>query len=33
MFDRDEVRALVLGARIVRQFGDPPLARTSDRCV
>ena len=23
MFDRDEIQALVLGARIVRQFGDP----------
>lgn len=30
MFDRDEVQALVLGARIVRQFGDPALARASD---
>jgi predicted DNA-binding transcriptional regulator YafY len=30
MFDRDEIQALVLGARIVRQFGDPPLARASD---
>jgi predicted DNA-binding transcriptional regulator YafY len=30
MFDRDEVQALVLGARIVRQFGDPGLARASD---
>jgi hypothetical protein len=27
MFDRDEIQALVLGARIVRQFGDPALAR------
>jgi predicted DNA-binding transcriptional regulator YafY len=30
MFDRDEIQALVLGARIVRQFGDPVLARASD---
>src|SRR5439155_14950175 len=30
MFDRDEIQALVLGARIVRQFGDPALARASD---
>jgi predicted DNA-binding transcriptional regulator YafY len=30
MFTRDEIEALVLGARIVRQFGDPPLARASD---
>ena len=30
MFTRDEIQALVLGARIVRQFGDPPLARASD---
>lgn len=29
MFDRDEIQALVLGARIVRQFGDPALARAS----
>jgi predicted DNA-binding transcriptional regulator YafY len=27
MFDREEIQALVLGARIVRQFGDPALAR------
>src|SRR4029077_13012347 len=27
MFDREEIQALVLGARIVRQFGDPGLAR------
>jgi len=26
MFDREEIQALVLGARIVRQFGDPALA-------
>src|SRR5690348_4589208 len=30
MFDRDEIQALVIGARIVRQFGDPALARASD---
>jgi predicted DNA-binding transcriptional regulator YafY len=30
MFDRDEIQALVLGARMVRQFGDPVLARASD---
>ena len=30
MFDREEIQALVLGARIVRQFGDPTLARASD---
>jgi predicted DNA-binding transcriptional regulator YafY len=30
MFTRDEIHALVLGARIVRQFGDLPLARASD---
>jgi predicted DNA-binding transcriptional regulator YafY len=30
MFDRDEIQALVLGARIVRQLGDPALARASD---
>lgn len=30
MFDRDEIQALVLGARIVRQVGDPALARASD---
>ena len=30
MFDRDEIQALVLGARIVRQFGDPALARAAD---
>src|SRR3954463_9846210 len=29
MFDRDEIQALVLGARIVAQFGDPALARAS----
>src|SRR6185436_7135151 len=30
MFDRDEIQALVLGARMVRRFGDPALARASD---
>src|SRR5262245_31026012 len=30
MFDRDEIQAIVLGARLVRQFGDPALARASD---
>jgi predicted DNA-binding transcriptional regulator YafY len=30
MFDREEIQALVLGARLVRQFGDPALARASD---
>src|SRR5262245_23521101 len=30
MFDRDEIQAIVLGARIVRRFGDPALARASD---
>ena len=30
MFDRDEIQALVLGARIVRQVGDPALARASE---
>ena len=30
MFDREEIQALVLGARIVRQFGDPALARASE---
>ena len=33
MFDREEIQALVLGARIVRQFGDPALARASDRIL
>ena len=27
MFDKDEIHALVLGARIVAQFSDPALAR------
>ena len=30
MFDRDEIQALVLGARMVRRFGDPALGRASD---
>jgi predicted DNA-binding transcriptional regulator YafY len=30
MFDREEIQALVLGARIVRQVGDPALARASE---
>ena len=30
MFDREEIQALVLGARIVRQIGDPGLARASE---
>ena len=30
MFDREEIQALVLGVRIVRQFGDPALARASE---
>jgi predicted DNA-binding transcriptional regulator YafY len=30
MFDRQEIQALVLGARIVRQLGDPALARASE---
>src|SRR5215470_19126297 len=30
MFDRDEIQALVLGARVVQRFGDPALARASD---
>jgi predicted DNA-binding transcriptional regulator YafY len=29
MFDRDEIQALVLGARIVQKFGDAGLARAS----
>jgi predicted DNA-binding transcriptional regulator YafY len=29
MFDREEIQALVLGARIVRQFADPALAQAS----
>ena len=30
MFDREEIQALVLGVRIVRQVGDPALARASE---
>ena len=30
MFDREEIQALVIGARVVRQFGDPGLASASD---
>src|SRR5881409_563323 len=30
MFDREEIQALVLGARIVRQFGDAALAQASE---
>ena len=30
MFDREEIQALVLGARIVRQVGDPALVRASE---
>lgn len=30
MFDRDEIQALVLGARIVSQFGDKALAAASE---
>src|SRR5262245_24005617 len=30
MFDREVIQALVLGARIVRQVGDPALARASE---
>ena len=30
MFDREEIQALVLGARIVAQFGDAALARASE---
>jgi predicted DNA-binding transcriptional regulator YafY len=30
MFDRHEIQALVLGARIVRQLGDPALAHASE---
>ena len=33
MFDRDEIQALVLGARIVQQFGDPALVRASARVL
>lgn len=30
MFNRDELQALILGARMVRQFGDAPLAAAGD---
>lgn len=30
MFNRDEIQALVLGVRIVRQVGDPALARAGE---
>lgn len=30
MFDREEIQALVLGARMVQRFGDPALARASE---
>jgi predicted DNA-binding transcriptional regulator YafY len=30
MFDREEIQALVLGARMVRRFGDPALARAAE---
>ncbi len=30
MFDREEIQALVLGARLVQRFGDAQLARASD---
>jgi predicted DNA-binding transcriptional regulator YafY len=30
MFDADEIQALVLGARIIAQFGDPALALASE---
>lgn len=33
MFDRDEIQALVLGARIVQQFGDAALARAGTRVL
>jgi predicted DNA-binding transcriptional regulator YafY len=33
MFDRDEIQALVLGARIVQQFGDAGLARAAGSVV
>lgn len=29
MFNREEIQALVLGVRVVRQFGDPALARAT----
>src|SRR3954462_12594953 len=33
MFDRDEIQALVLGARIVQQFGDEALAQAGTRVL
>ena len=33
MFDRDEIQALVLGARIVQQFGDTALGKASTRVL
>ena len=33
MFDREEIQALVLGARIVQQFGDAALARAGTRVL
>jgi len=33
MFDREEIEALVLGARIVERLGDTPLARASARVL
>jgi predicted DNA-binding transcriptional regulator YafY len=33
MFDREEIEALVLGARIVERLGDVPLARASARVL
>jgi predicted DNA-binding transcriptional regulator YafY len=33
MFDRDEIQALVLGARIVQQFGDAALAQAGTRVL
>ena len=30
MFDREEIQALVLGARIVKQVGDPALSRAAE---
>jgi predicted DNA-binding transcriptional regulator YafY len=33
MFDGDEIEALVLGARVVRGFGDPPLAKAAQSAL
>jgi predicted DNA-binding transcriptional regulator YafY len=33
MFDRDEIQALVLGARVVQRFGDAALASASTRVL